>query len=210
MRAAPPADEEAEAFLIKPKQSKSSNIKGILAVAAIAFALGLTVPSMRQALVGLITGDQWSVTVEGGLGNNREFPLHSVDPNYVSFVVDPASLMIDPPGVYESYPYPVDFTSPLIKTFAKALAPALFVITGGNSNCISYDSSFDPHADALLLGGRSPLSPHGHLGPQRERARSRWLLRVRPLQQRRVGGLHPASRELRRTARARRAGEEFY
>jgi len=90
MRAAPPADEEAEAFLIKPKQSKSSNIKGILAVAAVAFALGLTVPSMRQALVGLITGDQWSVTVEGGLGNNREFPLHSVDPNYVSFVVDPA------------------------------------------------------------------------------------------------------------------------
>ena len=36
---APPADEEAEAFLIKPKQSKSSNIKGILAVAAVAFAL---------------------------------------------------------------------------------------------------------------------------------------------------------------------------
>ena len=37
--AAPPADEAADALLIKPKQSKSSNIKGILAVAAIAFAL---------------------------------------------------------------------------------------------------------------------------------------------------------------------------
>ena len=148
--AAPPADEAADALLVKPKQSKSSNIKGILAVAAIAFALGLTVPSMRQALVGLITGDQWSVTVEGGLGNNREFPLHSVDPNYVSFVVDPASLRIDPPGVYGSksdksgYPYPVDFTSPALKALVKELAPALFVMTGGLSNCISYDSSFDP------------------------------------------------------------------
>ena len=30
--AAPPADEAADALLIKPKQSKSSNIKGILAV----------------------------------------------------------------------------------------------------------------------------------------------------------------------------------
>ena len=41
MRAAPPADEEAEAFLIKPKQSKSSNTKGILALGLLAFALGL-------------------------------------------------------------------------------------------------------------------------------------------------------------------------
>ena len=91
--AAPPADEAADALLstkklIKPK--KSGSIKGILAAtAAVSFALGLFVavtPSMRQALFG----DQWSLTVEGGLGNNREFPLHSVDPNYVSFVVDPA------------------------------------------------------------------------------------------------------------------------
>ena len=132
--AAPPADEAADALLIKPKQSKSSNIKGILAVAAVAFALGLAVtPSIRQALVGL-TGDQWSLTVEGGLGNNREFPLHSVDPNYVSFVVDPASLEIIPK--YPSYPYPVDFTSPALKALTKELAPALFVITGGLSNCI--------------------------------------------------------------------------
>ena len=80
--AAPPADEAADALLstkklIKPK--KSGSIKGILAgAAAVSFALGLLVavtPSMRQALVGL-TGDHWSLTVEGGLGNNREFPLH--------------------------------------------------------------------------------------------------------------------------------------
>ena len=78
--AAPPADEAADALLstkklIKPK--KAGSIKGILAgAAAVSFALGLLVavtPSMRQALFG---GDQWSLTVEGGLGNNREFPLH--------------------------------------------------------------------------------------------------------------------------------------
>ena len=61
-------------------------------------------PSTRQAPVGL-AGDRWSLTVEGGLG--------SVDPNYVSFVVDPASLMIH--GEVEYYPYPVDFTSSALK-----------------------------------------------------------------------------------------------
>ena len=61
------ADEAADALLVKPKQSKSSNTKGILALGLLAFALGLlATPSMRQALVGL-TGDQWSLTVEGGL-----------------------------------------------------------------------------------------------------------------------------------------------
>jgi len=109
--AAPPADEAADALLVKPKQSKSSNTKGILALGLLAFALGLlATPSLRQALFG---GDQWSLTVEGGLGSKREFPLHSVDPNYVSFVVDPASLEIIPE--YPSYPYPVDFTSPALK-----------------------------------------------------------------------------------------------
>mmetsp|Transcript_5418 Transcript_5418/g.16140 ORF Transcript_5418/g.16140 Transcript_5418/m.16140 type:complete len:155 (-) Transcript_5418:145-609(-) len=98
--AAPPADEAADALLstkklIKPK--KSGSIKGILVGAAlVSFALGLlaaVTPSMRQALFG---GDQWSLTVAGGLGSKREFPLHSVDPNYVSFVVDPASLEVIP------------------------------------------------------------------------------------------------------------------
>ena len=75
-------------------------------------------PSTRQAPVGL-AGDRWSLTVEGGLG--------SVDPNYVSFVVDPASLEILPK--YPRYPYPVDFTSPALKALVKELALALFVIT---------------------------------------------------------------------------------
>ena len=55
------ADEAADALLVKPKQSKSSNTKGILALGLLAFALGLlATPSLRQALVGL-TGDQWSL-----------------------------------------------------------------------------------------------------------------------------------------------------
>ena len=37
--AAPPADEAADALLVKPKQSKSSNTKGILALGLLAFAL---------------------------------------------------------------------------------------------------------------------------------------------------------------------------
>ena len=91
-RAAPGDGEAAGALLatkelVKPEKS-GSTIKGILAGAAAAsFALGLlaaVTPSTRQAPVGL-AGDRWSLTVEGGLGNNREFPLHSVDPNYVSF-----------------------------------------------------------------------------------------------------------------------------
>ena len=82
-RAAPGDGEAAGALLatkelVKPEKS-GSTIKGILAgAAAVSFALGLlatVTPSMRQALVGL-TGDHWSLTVEGGLGNNREFPLH--------------------------------------------------------------------------------------------------------------------------------------
>ena len=60
--AAPPADEGADALLVKPKQSKSSNTKGILALGLLAFALGLlATPSLRQALFG---GDQWSLTVD--------------------------------------------------------------------------------------------------------------------------------------------------
>ena len=67
-----PADEAADALLVKPKQSKSSNTKGILALGLIAFALGLlATPSLRQALVGL-TGDQWSLTVAGGLTYSRD------------------------------------------------------------------------------------------------------------------------------------------
>ena len=140
-RAAPGDGEAAGALLatkelVKPEKS-GSTIKGILAGAAAAsFALGLlaaVTPSTRQAPVGL-AGDRWSLTVEGGLG--------SVDPNYVSFVVDPASLEIIPK--YPRYPYPVDFTSPALKALVKELAPALFVITGGNSNCISYADGFDP------------------------------------------------------------------
>ena len=140
-RAAPGDGEAAGALLatkelVKPEKS-GSTIKGILAGAAAAsFALGLlaaVTPSTRQAPVGL-AGDRWSLTVEGGLG--------SVDPNYVSFVVDPASLEVVPK--YPRYPYPVDFTSPALKALVKELAPALFVITGGNSNCISYADGFDP------------------------------------------------------------------
>ena len=139
-RAAPGDGEAAGALLatkelVKPEEPRS--IKGILAGAAAAsFALGLlaaVTPSTRQAPVGL-AGDRWSLTVEGGLG--------SVDPNYVSFVVDPASLEVV--KKYPSYPYPVDFTSPALKALVKELAPALFVITGGNSNCISYADGFDP------------------------------------------------------------------
>ena len=91
--AAPPADEAADALLstkklIKPK--KSGSIKGILAAAAaVSFALGLAATTATLPTGWLISQD-WSVTVEGGLGSKREFPLHSVDPNYVSFVVDPA------------------------------------------------------------------------------------------------------------------------
>ena len=127
------ADEAADALLVKP-QKKPSNLKGILAVAAVAFALGLAATTAMRFTPALIS-QEWSLTVEGGLGSKREFPLHSVDPNYVSFVVDPASLEIDPPGVYGSlsdksgYPYPVDFTSPALKALTKELAPALFVIT---------------------------------------------------------------------------------
>ena len=144
-RAAPGDGEAAGALLatkelVKPEKSGSWRrgfVKGILAGAAAAsFALGLlaaVTPSTRQAPVGL-AGDRWSLTVEGGLG--------SVDPNYVSFVVDPASLEVV--KKYPSYPYPVDFTSPALKALVKELAPALFVITGGNSNCISYADGFDP------------------------------------------------------------------
>ena len=114
--AAPPADEAADALLstkklIKPK--KSGSIKGVLAgAAAVSFALGLAATTATLP-TGWLISQEWSLTVEGGLGNNREFPLHSVDPNYVSFVVDPASLEIIPE--YPSYPYPVDFTSPALK-----------------------------------------------------------------------------------------------
>ena len=113
--AAPPADEAADALLstkklIKPK--KSGSIKGVLAgAAAVSFALGLAATTASLP-TGWLISQGWSVTVEGGLGNKREFPLHSVDPNYVSFVVDPASLMIH--GEVEYYPYPVDFTSPAL------------------------------------------------------------------------------------------------
>ena len=143
--AAPPADEAADALLstkklIKPK--KSGSIKGVLAAAAaVSFALGLAATTATLP-TGWLISQEWSLTVEGGLGNNREFPLHSVDPNYVSFVVDPASLEVV--KKYPSYPYPVDFTSPALKALVKELAPALFVITGGNSNCISYADGFDP------------------------------------------------------------------
>jgi hypothetical protein len=68
--------------------------------------------------------------------------LSSVDERYVSFVVDPASLKINPPGTYKKYPYPIDFTSTPLHALAKALSLALFVMTGGNSNCISYDGDF--------------------------------------------------------------------
>ena len=45
-----PADEAADALLVKPKQSKSSNTKGILALGLLAFALGLlATPSLRQS-----------------------------------------------------------------------------------------------------------------------------------------------------------------
>ena len=52
-------------------------------------------------------------------------------------------------------PYPLDFTSTPLKALAKALSPALFVMTGGNSNCISYDGfdsadSADPRGSSLL------------------------------------------------------------
>ena len=95
MTRAAPGDGEAAGALLATKElvkpEKPRSIKGILAGAAAAsFALGLlaaVTPSTRQAPVGL-AGDRWSLTVEGGLG--------SVDPNYVSFVVDPASLEVVP------------------------------------------------------------------------------------------------------------------
>ena len=57
----------------------------------------------------------------------------SVDPNYVSFVVDPASSRS---SRRPTIPALHDFTSPALKALVKELAPALFVIAGGNSNCI--------------------------------------------------------------------------
>ena len=69
--------------------------------------------------------------------------VHTVHPNYVSYVIDPASLRIDPPGVYPSYPYPADFESLALRSFARALSPAYFVINGGNNNCITYDGFGD-------------------------------------------------------------------
>lgn len=55
----------------------------------------------------------------------------------MSYVIDPASLQIIPK--YPSYPYPVNVKTPLLRTLAAALSPSFFVITGGNSNCITYD-----------------------------------------------------------------------
>jgi hypothetical protein len=46
----------------------------------------------------------------------------------------PSLLKINPPGTYKKYPYPIDFTSTPLHALAKALSPALFVMTGGNSN----------------------------------------------------------------------------
>ena len=63
----------------------------------------------------------------------------AVDPRFVSFVIDPASLMMDPPGVYSKYPYPCDMTNELLIKYAAALSPAYFHVNGGNSNCITYD-----------------------------------------------------------------------
>ena len=137
-----------------------------MALGLLAFALGLlATPSLRQALFG---GDQWSLTVEGGLG--------SVDPNYVSFVVDPASLEVVPK--YPRYPYPVDFPSPALKALVKELAPALFVITGGNSNCISYADGFDPgsspksSADNYLSSYCEGKTYYGNLSSRCPRRRS--------------------------------------
>ena len=72
--AAPPADEAADALLstkklIKPK--KSGSIKGILAAAAaVSFALGLAATTATLP-TGWLISQEWSLTVEGGLGNNR-------------------------------------------------------------------------------------------------------------------------------------------
>ena len=65
---------------------------------------------------------------------------HRLEPEFVSFVMDTASLPISdsPGGVFPSYPYPVDLTSAKLRGFASALAPSLFVMTSGAANCISY------------------------------------------------------------------------
>ena len=54
--------------------------------------------------------------------------VHTVDARFVSYVIDPASLEINPPGVYPSYPYPVNTSSPLLRSFAAALSPVLIIL----------------------------------------------------------------------------------
>ena len=72
----------------------------------------------------------------------RDVSPHKVDPRFISFVIDTASLKLNPGrpgGDQPSYPYPLDFTSPLLAGFARALSPSYFVMNSGVNNCISYD-----------------------------------------------------------------------
>ena len=71
-----------------------------------------------------------------------------VDKAFVSFVLDPASLEINPPGVFPHYPYPVNVSSTRLRSFAKQLAPAYFIIAGGATDCITYGNFRADGADA--------------------------------------------------------------
>ena len=63
--------------------------------------------------------------------------MHTVDPRFVSYVLDPGSFEIG--HIFSTYPYPVNLSSTLFRRFAAALAPSLFVINGGSNNCFQYE-----------------------------------------------------------------------
>ena len=69
--------------------------------------------------------------------------VNVVDARYISFVIDTASLQINPPGIFPTYPYPVNLNSTLLRSFASAIGPSFFVMTSGAANCITYDQ-FQP------------------------------------------------------------------
>lgn len=61
-----------------------------------------------------------------------------VDERYVSYLVDTASLELDATPC-PSYPYPVNFSSPLLRKLLKPLSPAFFVMNSGMNNCLRYN-----------------------------------------------------------------------